>query len=76
MNSLQSIYVLLKLLIIVLIVGLLVGKIVAYYYPLQVLPNEWIYATLFVGVPTGLVISISIFLLSFISTSTPFGVHK
>lgn len=64
MNNSQSIYVLLKLLIIVLVVGLFLGKALAYYYPLQTLPNEWMYASIFVGIPTGLVISITIFLLS------------
>jgi len=64
MSNSQSIYVLLKLLIIVLVVGLLVGKALAYCYPLHTLPNEWMYAGIFVGIPTGLVISITIFLLS------------
>ncbi|QHI39060.1 hypothetical protein IMCC3317_44610 [Kordia antarctica] len=63
MNNSQSIYTLLKLLITVLVVGLFVGKIAAYYYPLHSLPNEWIYAGIFVGLPTGIVISIAIFLL-------------
>ncbi|MBC8753790.1 hypothetical protein H2O64_03860 [Kordia sp. YSTF-M3] len=63
MNNSQSIYVLLKLLITVLVVGLFVGKILAYYYPLDSLPNEWMYAGIFVGIPTGIVISITIFLL-------------
>ena len=54
---------LLKLLITVLVVGLFVGKITAYCYPLHSLPNEWMYAGIFVGLPTGLVLSITIFLL-------------
>ncbi len=63
MNTSQSIYVLLKLLITVLVVGLFVGKIIAYFYPLYSLPNEWIYASAFVGIPTTLVIVIATFLL-------------
>ena len=64
MNTSQSIYMLLKLLITVLVIGLFVGKILAYYYPLYTLPNEWMYAGIFVGLPTGIVISIALFLLS------------
>jgi hypothetical protein len=63
MSISQSIYKLLKLLITVLIVGLFIGKTSAYYYPLYSLPNEWMYASVFVGIPTGIVISIAIFLL-------------
>lgn len=63
MNTSQSTYVLLKLLITVLVVGLFVGKIIAYLYPLHSLPNEWIYASAFVGIPTTLVIGIATFLL-------------
>jgi len=63
MNTSQSIYVLLKLLITVLVVGLFVGNAIAYFYPLHSLPNEWIYASAFVGIPTTLVICITVFLL-------------